>query len=646
MPKPERMPVQFHNIPDALKTQARWVMWNWTKSRREDKWTKPPVQINGNLASVDNPATWSDYEDVVEAYLSGQFDGVGIVLPEDVVGVDVDDCIADGEWTGRAYLVTALEPGRTYTEISPSGTGIKMLGLGQVNPKLKRKARGIELYDRRSRRYFTITGNVPKGFPIRINKIDEALAGIQSLINPAKEEKSLGDDFKPKQNVLKEAIACLEHLREERADDYSQWLQVGMALHWVDGSDEMLDRWYEWSKLNERKHLEMGDEEWKKKWNSFHEDSNRALVTLRTLKKWAMEDGYDPDKYQTLAVTAADLCRKEIIRDYIVDDFLIRNEPMVVGGASKSLKTTVMMDLAVSIASGTKFLGKFSVENPQKVMFLSGESGEATLQEYCKLIAHRKELDTNSLDLLQIGYKLPKLDDDRRVDNLIEDLQKRDTDIVIIDPLYRCFRVGDYSSNVFAMGEKLEGIAESLYVAGITTILVHHFRKQGKTYHEPPELEDLSQAGLAEFCRQSMLIKRREAYQYNGKHSLWFFWGGSAGHQGMSVLKADTGTRAKGLAWDPRMVSVTDYKEEKKEERQLDTEILVQAEEERLPIAIVEAIKCSEKGLNKTQLLREVKPRQDCREKFYEIRDQLETDGVISREEKTYRVVESVPADD
>ena len=45
----------FDSIPDDLKRRDQWVGWRWEqrpdKTTGELKWTKPPYQTNGKLAS-------------------------------------------------------------------------------------------------------------------------------------------------------------------------------------------------------------------------------------------------------------------------------------------------------------------------------------------------------------------------------------------------------------------------------------------------------------------------------------------------------------------------------------------------------------------------------------------------------------------
>jgi hypothetical protein len=163
-------------------------------------------------------------------------------------------------------------------------------------------------------------------------------------------------------------------------------------------------------------------------------------------------------------------------------------------------------------------------------------------------------------------------------------------------------RAGDDASNVYAMGERLELIAEQIHRAGVTPILLHHFRKQGKTFSEVPELEDLSQAGVAEFARQFVLLKRREQYQQDGKHSLWFRWGGSAGHQGAAVLNAETGTRKDGLKWEVTVTPEMEWRRKQQETRELRTR---EAKEEKAKVTQEETEQlAAEKRMRKEQVHR------------------------------------------
>src|SRR5262249_1673246 len=69
---------------------------------------------------------------------------------------------------------------------------------------------------------------------------------------------------------------------------------------------------------------------------------------------------------------------------YLIEDLLVADQPMVIGAAKKTLKTTLMIEMAVALANAFCFLGKFTVPKAVPVGIMSGESGKATLQEIFK----------------------------------------------------------------------------------------------------------------------------------------------------------------------------------------------------------------------------------------------------------------------
>lgn len=190
--KPARTSPQWENLPPSLVKADRWVVWDYGQrdaKADEDgppsKWTKIPRKAlrPDKHASTSKSETWSTFEHAKLSFRTNTqaVDGVGFVLdlPDGRVGVDLDNCLQDGEVLPWARpWVEKLEK-LTYGEISPSGKGIKFIGYGKlpdlgttkskngdIIPVTGRKVMGwgedeagaVEVYG--SRRFFTLTGRI------------------------------------------------------------------------------------------------------------------------------------------------------------------------------------------------------------------------------------------------------------------------------------------------------------------------------------------------------------------------------------------------------------------------------------------------------------------------------------------------------
>jgi len=157
------MEVRFGTIPGELARLDRWVMWR--NEMRNGTMTKPPyVAHPGKMrhALVNRSSTWSTFANAKEAYEAGGYDGVGFVLGDGIFGIDYDK--AD-----RNVEKEALDFG-TYTEWSPSGRGIHVIGRSGLRLR-GRKEGPVELY--MEGRYFTVTGNILNGSPPEVREVPD-----------------------------------------------------------------------------------------------------------------------------------------------------------------------------------------------------------------------------------------------------------------------------------------------------------------------------------------------------------------------------------------------------------------------------------------------------------------------------------------
>jgi len=146
--------MNFNNIPEEIKAINNWSLWKLEK--RNDKTTKHPYQIDGVMAKVNTPSTWTTFEKVVETYnhREGAYSGIGFnLLGSGVTIIDLDHCIEDGKMSDKAQ--TIIDYMGSYTEKSQSGTGVHILAKGSIPKGLHQE---IEMYC--TGRYFALTGDI------------------------------------------------------------------------------------------------------------------------------------------------------------------------------------------------------------------------------------------------------------------------------------------------------------------------------------------------------------------------------------------------------------------------------------------------------------------------------------------------------
>jgi hypothetical protein len=146
-----------YQIPEKLKAEKAGVLWR--RESRDGKPTKVLYQASHGRADSTAGRTWTTFEDAVEASEQDDFfDGVGFVFHPDNLycGANIDDVTED---EARRWI----ERFDSYTERSPSGNGFHIICKAEV-PKGTNRAEG-ELYS--SGRFFTMTGDVGRGAPVR-----------------------------------------------------------------------------------------------------------------------------------------------------------------------------------------------------------------------------------------------------------------------------------------------------------------------------------------------------------------------------------------------------------------------------------------------------------------------------------------------
>lgn len=292
--RPSALPVQPAAIPTSLKEIPRWLLWRHTKRKKPDGstfWAKVPYQANGKSASTTDPATWCSYSDAFDAWVLGDFDGLGITLGADIQGIDLDDCRdpVTGELTDLAQEVLDRIDG--YAEVSPSGTGIKLFAKTNLDASRTKKEMGVELY--REGRYFTVTGHVLGEGHLDLSAEVQDLGWLIEKVWQETMVPVVGD---ASDMELLHYRAPLDDWDIDRVRDeigpyldlemhYEDWIKVGQALyHQFDGSQEGFELW---DALFQDSTKYSGEAYGWERWRSFksHRAVGRGPVTLASVIK-------------------------------------------------------------------------------------------------------------------------------------------------------------------------------------------------------------------------------------------------------------------------------------------------------------------------------------------------------------------------
>lgn len=279
--KPHSLPVQFDKIPIELKKVPRWVLWRLVEVGDETsrRWSKLPMQVNGQSASSTNPSTWTDFNSVEYEYKQNptKWDGVGFVFSDadNLVGIDLDDCLdpTTHEFTNPASKEIALRL-NGYMEVSPSGTGVKIFTRGNFSNAHVDHSIGLEVYSKA--RYFTVTGQYISG------TVPTEEQDLTAIIPPRQLNKT-GDafaDYTPPLEGYDIHRVETEILSQLDPDcHYADWLKIGAILHHqFQGDIEACEMWDRWSSQS-HKYQSTGINSCESKWRTF----KGSGATLRSL---------------------------------------------------------------------------------------------------------------------------------------------------------------------------------------------------------------------------------------------------------------------------------------------------------------------------------------------------------------------------
>ena len=172
------------NIPEELRNRDQWVAFRYEYRASGGKPKKAPINPRtGHMTDPTNPGSWGTLDEALRAVERYGLDGVGFALTEDdpYIGADLDEAIDPDTGELRRWAAKIIEKFGSYSEISPSGRGIRIIVRGRLPGEGTHK-KSIGLFDRSC--YVTITGRAL----VSTNEIEDRQEQIESLYRKVKPE--------------------------------------------------------------------------------------------------------------------------------------------------------------------------------------------------------------------------------------------------------------------------------------------------------------------------------------------------------------------------------------------------------------------------------------------------------------------------
>lgn len=308
--------------------------------------------------------------------------------------------------------------------------------------------------------------------------------------------------------------------------------------------------------------------------------NGESLVEIASTANYESEmfaaalEGVDTRK-RVKRLTSAQLDDGDFTIRYLVRDVVPIGEPGIIAAKSKALKTHFAVELGMSVATGTPFLGHFPVLETGRVGMVSGESGLGALQEMARRQARSRGMELRDVENVIWQTEVPRLPGDAKaIERFVADEGLK---LLVIDPAYFLLRdVGDSLANATLIGAALEPLSQLCHKSGCSIVVVAHNRKgraADQKRFDPPTLEEVAGAGLDQWTRFWLLLGPRKEWDGDtGQHWLWLRTGGSAGHGNLFAVDVFEGKHHDegGRTWEPIVATATDERKQREAEKEQD----------------------------------------------------------------------------
>lgn len=467
--------IKLKNIPFELRKKEQWV--NWIHHHQKGK--IPIDSKTGQWAKSSDSTTWSNFGLAVTK-INKEL-GLGFMVEEPVVAIDIDDCIGENSVVISQLAKDIINKFKTYTEKSPSKTGLHLFCLGTINKAYKKK--GIEIYP--NRRFMTITGDTLPGISTNLREctlelnelIDTEFGGIKQRNKPG------------------------------WVKDYLENLQAG-NLH--NHSISMIGKLHRdgWNKEEIGTlllpHIQRVGGDLK----SFEARLNDITAYPRLFK----DTSKDLEIKDCDIETFLDSGSVEIT--WIVKDILAEQGLGIIAGLGSTRKTWMLMDMALEIAKGGGYwLGRFPVYDG-KVLYIDQERpASETRRRFNKMIKAKNLTGKQLKDNLKImsGSSIT-LNLDRSFEAFKRKIDALAPSIVMVDSLITFHSKEDNNrSEMQTIFEKIKLLRNEfncafLFLDHESKSVLSEFKQE-----EEPNAHDLSgSAGKVAACECVLTVRKND----------------------------------------------------------------------------------------------------------------------------------------
>jgi hypothetical protein len=227
-------------------------------------------------------------------------------------------------------------------------------------------------------------------------------------------------------------------------------------------------------------------------WNKFAGQRRELPQLWAEIQKALAQVTTKPDFERPLELTTYDKFMATPIPTelWTVEGIWSRDAHGLIAGEPKSYKSLIATDLAVSVASGTNFLGHFEVPQTGPVIIIQEENTPAMMKDRLEKVAYSRGLagraSANGRVLsLEAPAELPiflmnnhrfDLTNDDHIEFLEDQIQRIRPVLIVLDPIY-LMTPGVDENSAQAMIPVLTKLLTLKQEYGVGILIVHHYNK-------------------------------------------------------------------------------------------------------------------------------------------------------------------------